>query len=133
MTEIQLRGFDRIDKALSRMEKSVRADALERVADKSSDDMLLDYAYDAPPAIRKGVRVRTVDKTPNRVTVAVGSRHPLVHIFEFGTQRRKTKGGAGRGRIRKIGFARRAFDTNIARWFGRAGQLLWAEVKSAGR
>lgn len=133
MTEIRLKGFDGIDRALREMKANVRSDKLEVVADRSADPMLVDYTYDAPPAIRKGVRVRTVDKLPNRVTVAVGSRHPLVHIFEFGTKRRKTKAGAGRGRIRKIGFARRAFDTNIARWFGRVGDLLWAEVRRAGR
>lgn len=133
MTVIKLKGFDGIDAGLKRMDKAVRADVLARVGEESADGMLVDYTYGAPPTIRRGVRVREVEKRPDRAVVAVGSRHPLVHIFEFGTKPRRTDEGYRRGRIIKRGFARRAFDTNVGAWFRRTGELLWREVKRAGR
>lgn len=133
MTVIRVKGFDGLDKALQQLSHSVRADVLERVATESADPMRADYAQGAPEVVQRNVHVRTADKRPNTVWVAVGSRHPLAHIFEFGTRARRTKSGAGRGRIEKQGFARRAFDVNVERWFTGVGRLLWREVKRVGR
>ena len=132
MTSVRLKGFKGIDKALDKMARTVRSDVLERVAEDSADRMLADYKAGTHPTIRRGVRVRTVDKRADKVAVAVGSRHPLVAIFEFGTRRRQTAAGSARGRITPMGFARRAFDKNVSSWFRDTGRLLWNEVKRAG-
>ena len=64
MTSVRLKGFKGIDKALDKMARTVRADVLERVAEDSADRMLADYKAGTHPTIRRGVRVRTVDKAP---------------------------------------------------------------------
>ena len=131
MTVMRLKGFDGIDKRLRQMQDNVRTDVLKRVAEKSADAMEQDYRQGAPPVIAKSVRTRVVDASRYRATAATGTKHPLAHIFEFGTKQRQTGQGWRRGRIRKIGFARRAFDTNITKWFVDTGKLLWKEVSRA--
>ena len=130
---LKIKGLDGIEKGLQRMERSVRADKMGNVLKASARPMEREYAGGAPQVIRRGVRTREVDKRPNVSTVAVGSRHPLVAIEEFGTRRRRTNRGRGRGRIIAKGFARRAFDTNVHGWFRDIGRLLWREVKRGSR
>jgi len=130
---VKIQGFEGIDRALGRMTKNTRAEVLERVVTESADGMLVDYTYGAPSFLRRFVAVRTADKAPGRAQVNVGTKHPLAHIFEFGTRLRRTKSRGSRGRIEKIGFARRAFDSNVSQWFIRTGELLWREVKRGSR
>ena len=68
----------------------------------------------------------------SRVTVYVGSSHPLSHLFEFGTAERFTKTGAARGHISPQPFLRTAWDANKKIALGRIGEEMWkAILKSA--
>ena len=68
----------------------------------------------------------------SRVTVYVGSSHPLSHLFEFGTSERFTKSGAARGHISPHPFMRTAWDANKKIALGRIGEEMWkAILKSA--
>jgi len=68
----------------------------------------------------------------SRVTVYVGSSHPLSHLFEFGTSERFTKTGAARGHISPHPFLRTAWDANKKIALGRIGEEMWkAILKSA--
>ena len=68
----------------------------------------------------------------SRVTVYVGSSHPLSHLFEFGTSERFTKTGAARGHISPHPFMRTAWDANKKIALGRIGEEMWkAILKSA--
>ena len=68
----------------------------------------------------------------SRVTVYVGSSHPLAHLFEFGTAERFTKTGAARGHISPQPFLRTAWDANKKIALGRIGEEMWkAILKSA--
>ena len=68
----------------------------------------------------------------SRVTVYVGSSHPLSHLFEFGTSERFTKTGAARGHISPQPFLRTAWDANKKIALGRIGEEMWkAILKSA--
>ena len=68
----------------------------------------------------------------SRVTVYVGSSHPLSHLFEFGTAERFTKTGAARGHISPHPFLRTAWDANKKIALGRIGEEMWkAILKSA--
>ena len=129
----KIRGFDGIDKALTRLERSVRADVLVDVLNDSAEPIEHDYRVGAPDFLQRSVRTRVITKQSHRATTATGTKHPLAHIFEFGTRRRSTRGGLGRGKITKIGFGRRAFDTNVNRWFTNTGRLLWQRIRRVGR
>lgn len=130
---LRVKGFDGIDRALRRLDNTMRADTLVRVLTESAEPIEQDYRSGAPPVIARSVRTRVISKAPHRGTVATGTKHPLAHIFEFGTRLRRTAKGFRRGRIVKIGFGRRAFDTGVNRWFRDTGRLLWREVKRARR
>ena len=68
----------------------------------------------------------------SRMTVYVGSSHPLSHLFEFGTAERFTKTGAARGHISPHPFLRTAWDANKKIALGRIGEEMWkAILKSA--
>ena len=145
-----VRGFDKINRRLARLAGDLeRTRVLERALVSSAKPMEREYEAGAPLSIRPGVRTRVADERPGKVTVAVGSRHPLAHIFEFGTKRRNTGGAkrdratgrfvkgtgktANRGRIIAQGFARRAFDVNVQGWFRNVGKSIWREVKRGSR
>jgi len=128
MTDMRF-NFKGLDEGLKRLERSVRAEVIERVSVKAAEPMARDAKAGAHPGkIKRGTGQRIADKGPLSVTTAVGSRHPLAQIFEFGTRRRKLKSGADRGRIQKIGNVRRAFDKNVGRWFSDIGRRLWREI-----
>jgi len=68
----------------------------------------------------------------SRVTVYVGSSHPLSPLFEWGTSERFTKTGAARGHISPHPFLRGAWDANKKIALGRIGEEMWkAILKSA--
>jgi len=69
----------------------------------------------------------------SRVTVYVGSSHPLSHLFEFGTAERYTKSGAYRGYIPPNPFMRQAWDSkkNIA--LSRLKEELWRALEKAAK
>jgi len=68
----------------------------------------------------------------SRVTVYVGSSHPLSPLFEWGTSERFTKTGAARGHISPHPFMRTAWDANKKIALERIGEEMWkAILKSA--
>jgi len=68
----------------------------------------------------------------SRVTVYVGSSHPLSPLFEWGTSERFTKTGAARGHISPHPFLRGAWDANKKIALERIGEEMWkAILKSA--
>jgi len=69
----------------------------------------------------------------SRVTVYVGSTHPLSHLFEFGTAQRFTERGAYRGFIPAMPFLRPAWDSNKKIALDRIGEELWKEIQKAAR
>ena len=69
----------------------------------------------------------------SRVTVYVGSSHPLAHLFEFGTAERFTKSGAARGHISPHPFMRTAWDANKKIALGRIGEEMWKAIEKSAR
>lgn len=142
MIEVQIdtRGLAGLDKAIDKLDKVTRADAVWSSLEGSARRMENDYRVMAPQVFTKHVKTRRQTKTARtRFGVNIGTRHPLVALFEFGTNRRSTKGrgkyraGAGRGAMRTYGFARRAFDMNVGLWFRDFGMRMWREVKRVSR
>jgi len=69
----------------------------------------------------------------SRVTVYVGSSHPLSHLFEFGTAERYTKSGAYRGYIPPTPFMRQAWDSKKKIALDRIGEELWKALEKAAK
>jgi HK97 gp10 family phage protein len=81
-------------------------------------------------SIKRSQREKT-DRS--RVTVYVGSSHPLAHLFEFGTAERYTKKGAYRGFIPAMGFLREAWDSQKNVSLGMLKEELWKSLQKAAR
>jgi len=81
-------------------------------------------------SVKKSQRGR-VDRS--RVTVYVGSSHPLAHLFEFGTAERFTKTGAYRGYIPPMPFMRTAFDSQKKVSLGLLKEELWRALEKAAK
>ena len=81
-------------------------------------------------SVKKSQRGR-VDRS--RVTVYVGSSHPLAHLFEFGTAERFTKTGAARGYIPPMPFLRQAWDSNKKIALDRIGEELWKALEKSAK
>lgn len=129
---IKLKGMERINANLKRLERGARADLLIGTLERSAEPFERHYANGAHEEIRPGVKTRMISRSPRETRVAVGSRHPLAHIFEFGTRQRyrKTADGEARtGKITKMGFARRAFDVNVRPWFRNVSRMLFADLR----
>ena len=69
----------------------------------------------------------------SRVTVYVGSSHPLAHLFEFGTAERFTKTGAARGYIPPMPFLRQAWDPNKKIALDRIGEEMWKAIEKSAK
>ena len=69
----------------------------------------------------------------SRVTVYVGSSHPLSHLFEFGTAERYTKSGAYRGYIPPNPFMRQAWDSKKNISLSRLKEELWRALEKAAK
>jgi len=69
----------------------------------------------------------------SRVTVYVGSSHPLSHLFEFGTAERFTKAGAARGYIPPMPFLRQAWDSNKKIALSRLKEELWKALEKSAK
>lgn len=81
-------------------------------------------------SLKKSQRGR-VDRS--RVTVYVGSSHPLAHLFEFGTAERFTKKGAYRGHIPPMPFMRDAWDNGKHVSLSILREELWKSLQRAAR
>jgi len=81
-------------------------------------------------SLKKSQRGR-VDRT--RVTVYVGSSHPLAHLFEFGTSERYTKSGAYRGYIPPMPFMRQAWDSQKKVSLDLLKQEIWKALEKAAK
>lgn len=137
---VDARGIEGLNRAIAKLDKVTRAEVVWNSLEGSARRMENDYRVMAPQVFTKYVKTRRQTKTARtRFGVNVGTRHRLVHLFEFGTARRKTLGtgkyraGAGRGAMRTYGFARRAFDMNVGLWFKEVGVRMWREVKRVSR
>jgi len=69
----------------------------------------------------------------SRVTVYVGSSHPLSPLFEWGTSERFTKSGAARGHISPHPFMRTAWDANKKIALGRIGEEMWKAIEKSAK
>lgn len=69
----------------------------------------------------------------SRVTVYVGSSHPLAHLFEFGTSERYTKKGAYRGYIPPMPFLREAWDSQKRVSLELLKDELWKALQKSAR
>ena len=81
-------------------------------------------------SIKKSQRKKT-DRS--RVTVYVGSSHPLAHLFEFGTAERYTKKDAYRGFMPAMPFMREAWDSQKKVALGLLKQELWKALEKAAK
>lgn len=81
-------------------------------------------------SLKKSQRGRT-DRS--RVTVYVGSSHPLAHLFEFGTAERYTKKDAYRGFMPAMPFMREAWDSQKKVALGLLKQELWKALEKAAK
>ncbi len=137
---VKIKGFDKVAANLDRMARKTRSDAVNKALVRSARPMEAQYRSNAPSFLKRGVSIRQPVRVMRGVfRVTVGSRHPLAHIFEFGTKLRVTLGkgryskGARRGRIRALGFGRRAYDASVRMWFRLIGVELWKEVSRSVR
>jgi HK97 gp10 family phage protein len=69
----------------------------------------------------------------DRVTVYVGSSHPLAHLFEFGTSQRYTKKGAYSGYIPPMPFLREAWDSQKKVSLDILKDELWKALQKSAR
>lgn len=77
---------------------------------------------------------RNIAEGKSAVTVFVGPKAsgPAV-LVEFGTQERRTKGGASRGRMPAQPFARPGFEETKFTVIDRFGKLLWIQIEKAAK
>ena len=136
MTTINLKGLEDVRDNLKRMDRELRGQVLVDALKEGSHPFERDYIAGAPAVIRRVVRTRVGESLPNRAQVLIGTKHPLVHIFEYGTRRRfnirwKKKALRKRratGRITPIGFGRRAFDKNVRPSIGNFGRIVMNKI-----
>lgn len=69
----------------------------------------------------------------SRVTVYVGSSHPLAHLFEFGTAERYKKSGAYTGFIPAMPFLREAWDSQKRVSLELLKDELWKALQKSAR
>jgi HK97 gp10 family phage protein len=81
-------------------------------------------------SLKKSQRGRT-DRS--RVTVYVGSSHPLAHLFEFGTAERYKKSGAYTGYIPPMPFLRQAWDSKKKVSLDLLKEELWKALEKSAR
>jgi len=81
-------------------------------------------------SLKKSQRGRT-DRS--RVTVYVGSSHPLAHLFEFGTAERYKKSGAYTGYIPPMPFMREAWDSKKKVSLDLLKEELWKALEKAAK
>lgn len=130
---VKITGARELVKALEDLPKFVQADVLEQSGTDALEPMRRDYQDRAPAFLEGKIRTRVLSKAPRFVKLATGTKHPLAHIFEYGTRLRRRKSGGITGRIRERAFARPAFDGNAAKTLRSLGTHLWARIRHAGR
>ena len=81
-------------------------------------------------SLKKSQRGRT---ERDRVTVYVGSSHPLAHIFEWGTTERKKESGAKTGYIPPMPFMREAWDSKKKVSLDILKEELWKALEKAAK
>ena len=145
MTTIKVTGLKEARANLKRMDRELRGQVLMQAVEESAHPFERDYKRGAPEVLRRGgkwwIDTRHGDRTPNRAQVLVGTKHPLAHIFEYGTRRRfnvrwKKKPLSKRratGRITPIGFARRAFDQNVQPVIRNFGRIVMKRITKVVR
>jgi len=95
---------------------------------------------DNPGVIAESVKIGTSLKKSqrgrterDRVTVYVGSSHPLAHLFEFGTAERYKKSGAYTGFIPAMPFLREAWDSQKRVSLELLKDELWKALQKSAR
>lgn len=124
------------------MKKSVVRNALKKAA-VPIKDRAKENAHGIPmdnKDIVESIKIGTTLKRSqrgrqdrSRVTVYVGSSHPLAHLFEFGTAERYTKKGAYRGYIPPMPFLREAWDSQKKVSLGLLKEELWKSLQKSAR
>ena len=124
------------------MKKAVVRNALKKaskpiaVAAKSNALSLPIKADKIADSIKVGTSVKRSQRRRadrSRVTVYVGSSHPLSHLFEFGTTERYNKKGAYRGHLSPTPFMRQAWDANKKIALSLLKEELWKALQKSAR
>lgn len=136
MTTVRMTGMKEVQANLKRMDRELRGQVLVDALKEGSHPFERDYKAGAPEVIKGKVRTRVGESLPNRAQVLVGTKHPLVHIFEYGTRYRfNVRRGKqalqkqrATGRITPIGFGRRAFDKNVRPFIRNFGRIVMNKI-----
>jgi len=116
--------------ALKKAAKPVKAAAkLNAAGIPVKNDKITD-SIKISTSVKKSQRGR---RDRSRVTVYVGSSHPLSHLFEFGTAARYNKKGAYRGYIPPMPFMRSAWDSNKKISLSLLREELWKALQKSAR
>lgn len=136
MTTIKMKGLEDVRDNLKRMDRELRGQVLMDAVKEGSHTFERDYKAGAPDVIRRVVRTREGESSPNSAQVLIGTKHPLVHIFEYGTRRRfnvskgkqKLNKPRATGRITPLGFGRRAYDKNVRPFISNFGRIVMNKI-----
>lgn len=98
---VKLEGFDELVKQLTNAPKEIRAEAMEIVREET-EGAAVDIAAGYPEGPTGNLRRRVKTSYPSsQIIVGIAqSTAPHSHLYEFGTQVRKTDSGANRGSTR---------------------------------
>ena len=125
------------------MKRGVVRNALKKAAIPVKDrakENAQGIKIDNPGVIAESVKIGTSLKKSqrgrterDRVTVYVGSSHPLAHLFEFGTAERYKKSGAYTGFIPAMPFLREAWDSQKRVSLELLKDELWKALQKSAR
>lgn len=102
-SRVEWDGLNEFQQALRQLPKELTGEAAEivqRHAEASARTVQANYPQGPTGNLKSGVRVEP-DRSPFGVRGVVRSRAKHAHLFEFGTNTRRTSKGADRGRMPK--------------------------------
>ena len=116
--------------ALKKSAIPIRDRAKENAQKLSFDSESIAESIKISRSLKKSQRGRA-DRS--RVSMYIGSTHPLAHLFEFGTAERVTKSGAYRGYIPPNPFMRQAWESKKKSALDRLGEELWKALEKSAK
>lgn len=133
--QLRLDGLTELRAALRQLPADLAADAADMVVhsvDMTAASLIQSYPLGDTGNLRKGVK-KTITRSQVAVVGEVKSTSPHAHLWEFGTQNRRTQHGWNRGRLRNqynrglVGITlreRQALNTNLIDLVRRAGFIV---------
>lgn len=131
-------GFEELEKKLLTLGETVQRKVVRKSLNRASTTMTRAMRKAAPVGdtkrFKKSVKKHLFfDRFTSVLTAEMGSRSPLAHIVEFGSNPRFTASGKSTGVSPPNPFIRRTWDTHIASVLAKMKAELGAGIEAAGR